>query len=268
MAALASKGGRRPPDQRRACPACGPQRQSPVNKTRKVLGVWYDEKGRATTWCIRCQSKPDAGGGDAGPMRGPVRPQPDRAAIAAWLWSKSLPITGTPGERYFRDGRGISCPLPATVRYLPGSGMHSHAVISAFGQTCEIAPGEMELPRSVTAVHFTALGADGRECCEKRMTGPVSGQPIVLAPPNDGLGLVICEGIEDGLSTHEATGLGVWAAGSAIHLPKLAAAVPAYIEAITILADADEAGLSNSLALRDRLVARGLAADISRLGKV
>ena len=35
------------------------------------------------------------------------------------------------------------------------------------------------------------------------------GSPIVLAPPNDLLGLAICEGIEDGLSVYEATGLGV-----------------------------------------------------------
>ena len=47
------------------------------------------------------------------------------------------------------------------------------------------------------------------------MIGRSTGAPIVLAPLTDALGLAITEGIEDALSVHEATGLGVWAAGSA-----------------------------------------------------
>ena len=47
------------------------------------------------------------------------------------------------------------------------------------------------------------------------MIGRSSGSPIVLAPANDLLGLVISEGIEDALSLHEASGCGAWAAGSA-----------------------------------------------------
>jgi hypothetical protein len=49
--------------------------------------------------------------------------------------------------------------------------------------------------------------------------------PIVVAPLNDLLSLAITEGIEDALSVYEASGLGVWAAGSAPHMAKLAAAV-------------------------------------------
>jgi hypothetical protein len=54
----------------------------------------------------------------------------------------------------------------------------------------------------------------------KIMLGPMSGLPIVLAPVNDSLGLAITEGIEDGLSVFEETGLRVWAAGSAGNMPK------------------------------------------------
>ena len=60
------------------------------------------------------------------------------------------------------------------------------------------------------------------------------GAPIVLAPVNDGLGLAITEGIEDGLSVYAATGLGVWAAGSAPLMPALADAVPNYVQCVTI----------------------------------
>ena len=46
----------------------------------------------------------------------------------------------------------------------------------------------------------------------------------------------------DGLTAHQATGLGAWAAGAARFMAKLAAAVPDFVEAITIFAHADQAG--------------------------
>src|SRR5262249_48137987 len=82
------------------------------------------------------------------------------------------------------------------------------------------------------------------------------GRPIVLAPPNDLLGLVVAEGIEDALSAHQCTGLGAWAAGSASYMPALAETIPAYIECLTILVDDNLAGWKNSTALRDGLLAR------------
>ena len=77
--------------------------------------------------------------------------------------------------------------------------------------------------------------------------------PIVLAPPNDVLGLAIAEGIEDALSVHEATGLGAWAAGSASRLPALADAIPSYVESVTIVADADKDGQRGAHGLAERL---------------
>jgi hypothetical protein len=55
---------------------------------------------------------------------------------------------------------------------------------------------------------------------------------------------------------HEATGLGAWAAGAASFLPALAAAVPYWIECITILVDEDDAGRSNADALVEHLERR------------
>jgi putative DNA primase/helicase len=90
------------------------------------------------------------------------------------------------------------------------------------------------------------------------LLGRASGTPIVLGPLNDGLGLGITEGLEDGLSVRAANELGVWAAGSATLMPALADAVPAYIECVTIYQHDDEAGRSGSVALAQRLVARGI----------
>ncbi len=98
------------------------------------------------------------------------------------------------------------------------------------------------------------------------MLGPVSGQPIVLAPPNDGLGLVITEGIEDALSLHEATGLGAWAGGSAGHMSKLGQVVPGYIESVTLAEDANEAGRRACAGLAEDLFRRGIEVRILRIG--
>lgn len=90
------------------------------------------------------------------------------------------------------------------------------------------------------------MTSDGRKAPidpVKIMVGAMSGLPIVLAPVNDGLGLAITEGIEDGLSVFEETGLGVWAAGSAGNMPKIAAALPPYVECTTIFAHRDQTGM-------------------------
>ncbi len=82
------------------------------------------------------------------------------------------------------------------------------------------------------------------------------GFPIVLAPPNDLLGMSIAEGVEDGLTVHQSTGLGGWAAGSASRMPALAAVIPSYIECVTVVADDDADGHRFAGELGDRIRAR------------
>jgi hypothetical protein len=85
----------------------------------------------------------------------------------------------------------------------------------------------------MTGIHITRLASDGSgkagTDADKIMFGSSAGWPIVLAAVNDLLGLAITEGIEDGLSVHEATGLGTWVAGCASRLPGLAGAIPAWV---------------------------------------
>ena len=70
--------------------------------------------------------------------------------------------------------------------------------------------------------------------------------------------MAITEGIEDALSVHQATGLGVWAAGSASCLPALADNVPCYVKTVTIVAHADEAGQNGARKLADALLRRDI----------
>jgi hypothetical protein len=181
---------------------------------------------------------------------------------AAWLWSRCQPISGTIAETYLRM-RGIVCPLPATLGFLPPrKPTHHPAMIAAFAMPGEIEPGVLGPPQNVEAVHLTLLKPDGRGKAEtepdKIIVGSPGDLPIVLAAPNDLLGLAVCEGVEDAMTAHQATGLGAWAAGNAGRLPRLADMIPSYIEAVTIYAHPDPDGQAGALGLAERLDQRGI----------
>jgi hypothetical protein len=132
------------------------------------------------------------------------------------------------------------------------------ALIAAFGLPTEPEPGRLAIADdAIGGVHITRLAPDGLGKAgtetDKIMVGISHGSPIVLAPPNDLLGLLMAEGIEDALSGHEATGLGAWAAGSASRLPALAESVPYWIEAVTILAHDDREGRRHAATLASNL---------------
>jgi hypothetical protein len=181
-------------------------------------------------------------------------------AKATSLWSQRRPITGSIAEQYLREARHYTGPLPSTLAFLPARYEYPPAMIATYAMPDEPEPGILGEPHNVVAVHITRLVPDGsdreRGKRAKITIGRPLGRPIVLAPPNDLLGLVIAEGIEDALSAHEATGLGAWAAGSASFMPALAETIPSYIESLTILVDDNPAGWKGSTALRGRLLAR------------
>jgi len=159
-----------------------------------------------------------------------VKKSEDNSNKAAWLWSRRNQITEScPAGLYLREARGYSGPIPATLGYLPANDKHPPAMIGAFGFCDEPEPGVISAPSNVTGVHLTRLTPDGRKAPEdkpKIMLGPMSGLPIVLAPANDLLAIDIAEGIEKGLLIQADTGAGMWAAGAAGNMPKIAAALP------------------------------------------
>jgi hypothetical protein len=186
-----------------------------------------------------------------------------RRRLARKLWAASAPAPGTIVETYLQSRAIELNAIPATIRYLPARRPGHHpAMISAFAIADEPEPGQLGVARqAIRGVHLTLLQPDG---CGKALVDPSKimvgrsiGVPIEVAPMNDGLSLVIAEGIEDALSAHVVTRLGAWAAGSAGRMPALADAVPTYVEAITIIADHDEAGQRGAHELANLLRARG-----------
>ncbi len=184
---------------------------------------------------------------------------------AQWLWDKSEDADGTVVEAYLR-WRGIALDAwPCTVRYLPADPpKHPYPCMLAWvGMAREIAPGVLAISAvRLKGVHLTYLAHDGQGKAPvkpvRKMIGHSSGWPLVLAPPNDGLALVIAEGIETALSAHQVSGMGAWAAGAAGRMPALADRVPACIETVTLAAEDDDASRRHVPELARRLAARGI----------
>ncbi|HEV2562357.1 MAG TPA: toprim domain-containing protein [Rhizomicrobium sp.] len=186
----------------------------------------------------------------------------DATTVARSLWKRREPIERTVAETYLREARAYRDPIPATLGFLPARGEHGAAMIAAFGMAEEIEPAIIAIPNSaVRAVHLTRLLPDGSGRGDKIILGRGSlGSPIILNPPNDLLGLAITEGIEDGLSIFEATGLGVWVAGSASRMPALADSIPSFVECVSIFGHEDDAGRKFARDLLTRLDTRGINA--------
>jgi putative DNA primase/helicase len=180
---------------------------------------------------------------------------------ARYFFRSSKPSMGTPVEKYML-ARGIASPLPSTVRFLPPLRSEHHpAMLVPYGLPHEPEPGVLEIAENeITAIQLTLLKPDGSGKADikpnKITIASTAGLPMVLAPVNDVMGLAIAEGCEDALSVHCATGLGAWASGGRTLMPKLANAVPDYVEAVTICAHDD--GRQQVLELADALGARGI----------
>lgn len=172
-------------------------------------------------------------------------------ARALACWKETCPIGGTIAETYLRN-RGITCGLPETLRFHPSCWHQSVARLPAM---VAIVEGSGRF-----AIHRTYLRADGsgKAAIEptKAMLGTVNSGAVRLS--DDGGKLVVCEGIETGLSLlsgllpHRAT---VWAALSTSGMKSLT--LPAAPGLLTIAADGDNAGRSAGNALGERAVALG-----------
>jgi putative DNA primase/helicase len=262
------------------CPGCGGVDRFSLNKERRIfncrrsgggdaiamvqhaLGLNFLEAVEFITGEKRVTSATREVSNNA-PPKSPAS-DADKSDKARWLWRQRQPIVeGRPPWVYLRQVRGYLGPVPATLGLPTAKGGHPPSMIAAYGLASEPEPRILAISDAdVRAVHVTRLALDvtakagGKD--SKITIGPPLGSPIVLAPPNDGLCLAITEGIEDGLSVYAATGMGVWAAGSAAYMPALADRVPAWMDCVTVVGDRDEDGVPYATKLATKLKARGV----------
>jgi putative DNA primase/helicase len=276
------------------CPRCGGRDRFSINVKKQVWNCRGCDIGGGVISLVQHIDQTDfttavqslTGGRSPSPSPSapsPSTPAPSRSSAgkdyeseqhrkAAWLWQQRKPLAGSPAERYLREVRGIDCRLPATLAYLAATKLGHHpAVIAAYGMPDEPEPGMLTEPRDVDAVHLILLKSDGAAKADVRLNkvtiGSPAGLPIILAPPNDLLGLVIAEGIEDALSLHQTTGLGAFAVGGASFMPAVAHAVPAYVECVTIAVDDDDSGRRHAAELAARLAERPLQIEFLEIGR-
>ena len=173
----------------------------------------------------------------------------EQLAKAGRLWATCKPLAGTKGEAYLR-GRGITCPLPATLGWAADA-FHAPSArwLSAMGG--DVFTG---------GVHRTYFEKTGQRIGgnAKMMQGPCAGGSVALS---EGQGpLVVCEGIETGLSLLSgllASPATVWAALSTSGMKALA--LPSAPGVLIVATDSDDAGAGwlAGNALAERAAARG-----------
>jgi hypothetical protein len=116
--------------------------------------------------------------------------QAAQLAKARSLWDAAQPVTGTKTEAYLR-ARAITCALPDSLRFLPD--IH-HAPSSSWG--CAMVANV----EAAGGVHRTFFDKQGKRLGKnaKMMLGPCAGGAVRLSCGSGPL--VVCEGIETGLS--------------------------------------------------------------------
>ena len=219
---------------RAPCPVCdrGPK--------DKALAVTTDERG-TVEFCHRCGFTR----AENFERRPNVTPAPSRSAEplewserAESIWRRTLPLHRTVGQTYLEHRGCVLPPQDSDLRFLPGSDKYPPSLCA------RVTNAETNAPLSL---HFTRLASDGRgkagtDCDKMLLAGHRKRGGVIRLWPDECVthGLALAEGIESALAAaHLFTP--VWAAVDAGNMAQLP--VLPGIEALTIYADHDEAGL-------------------------
>ena len=189
-------------------------------------------------------------GGDAAPPRHRQRYEnADRwrrttnSAAALEIWRVARPIPGTPAERYL-SSRGIEGGLPASLRY----GRAPAWIDPATGEARSIRPALIaacqDVDGRIVGIHRTFLSEAGAKAPMEQprlALGQIRGGALRLGPERRDL--MLCEGIEDGLSlTRMFVGATVWVALGAGNMPHVR--LPATVRRVIVAGDADGPGVA------------------------
>ena len=180
----------------------------------------------------------------------------DRVTEALAIWENAVPAAQTPAEVYLA-ARGIRAPLPPTIRFsrIPcGKSKPLPCLVAAVQDTAG----------TVVGLQRTYLRGDGLGKADlpkpKLSLGKVAGGAIRLGEPDVTNVVVVCEGLEDGLSLRQELGGPVWVAAGASMLPAMQ--FPAGICSVVIGADNDEAGEAAARGAAQAFTSRGLTVRI------
>ena len=239
------------------CPICQPERR----RDQQALSI-SESGGKLLLFCFKggCGFREIADAANVPANSARIDPAAQREAEqkrkeyeenklrqARGIWEASRPIERTKAEVYLR-GRGITCPLPASLRFAPDI-FHSPSTSWAMAMVADVTTG---------GIHRTFFDKKGNRLTKsaKMMLGPCCGGAVVLSETQGPL--VVCEGIETGLSllsgmlSEPAT---VWAILSTSGMKSLC--LPDEPGALIIATDGDPAGREAGDKLASRAHALG-----------
>ena len=177
----------------------------------------------------------------------------DRIAEAKAIWRSAQPIAGTLAETYLRS-RAITMYIPDSIRFARltyGKRGPLHPCLVA-----AVASADNRL----VGIQRTYLAPDGKGKASvskpKLSLGRVSGGAIRLAPC--AASLIVCEGLEDGLTLQQELGRAVWVAAGSTMLPNMI--FPAGVREVAIGGDADEPGRDAARKTAVAFIHRGIQA--------
>ncbi|RYY09456.1 MAG: virulence-associated protein E, partial [Alphaproteobacteria bacterium] len=203
-------------------------------------------------------------------QRAPAKPKSDMRPLAQRIVKDSVPIEGTPAAVYLRS-RGITMDLPHALRFarLAPPKIEGNGVLKANG------PGLLptlvaivtNAAGELVALQRTYLTEDGRKAKTtdpkgkvKYSLGNVIGGSVQLGPP--AASILVCEGLEDGLTLAEGLGRSVWVAAGTAMMP--AVIFPAVVRSVVIGADGNAPGEAAAQKAAEAYTASGLSVRIMR----
>jgi DNA primase len=207
-------------------------------------------------------------------QRAPAKPKADMRPVAQRIVNGSVPIEGTPAEVYLRS-RGITIDLPHTLRFarLAPPKIEGNGVLAANG------PGLLpalvaivtDAVGEIVALQRTYLNEDGRKAATKATDtdrkpkvkyslGNVLGGSIQLGPPS--ASILVCEGLEDGLTLAQGLGRSVWVAAGTSMMPAMI--FPPAVRSVVIGADGNAPGEVAAQKAAEAYTASGLSVRIMR----
>lgn len=181
---------------------------------------------------------------------------PNTPGAACRIWKEIIPPAISPVERYLKS-RGLEIPVPPDLRFHPRlkhpSGSFWPALVAAVRNAGGILLG-------IHRIFLTHEGTKAPVEPVKMSLGPIKGGTVRLAEAEGEV--VLCEGIETGLSVLEVLGKPVWACLSTSGLK--AVLLPEPITTVWIAADGDPPGENAARECAQRLVREGRTVRIAR----
>lgn len=175
----------------------------------------------------------------------------DRIAEAREIWRAAKPVHGTLAEHYLRS-RAITVPIPDSIRFTAlryGKSGPQHPVLVA-----AIASADDKLV-GIQRTYLNAAGTGKAAVPKAKLSlGRVSGGAIRLAPC--AASLVVCSGVEDGLSLAQGLGRAVWVATGDSVLPSMQ--FPPGVRSVAIGGDNDASGQAATRKAAETYAHRGI----------